>query len=347
MKSSKKGKTIIALYDDNIKYLTLKKNNYGFYVENYDFAKLEEGIIKNGEVLKVDFLKKILLKIAKKIDTKSIDLILPHDYFLFDLHSIKKEGKKKFKKLFKKYIKENIGKISWAKTHSYEYDIFEREKEIKVLFRGLTQNVYSPYEHVFKKSGLKINSIQSDLVSFAHLFPKDKKISQISVGKNQTHVLEYKNGIYLSDKKFNVSYNQFLKDIKKNIKLSDTDAKKIFSQYGVLETHKDPKVLSRIERSLSPLLNFLKERQGEFQRKGKNNELIPRQRNSIFIHFENTPIKGFSNRIKKLLKNNVYDMCVLELKGNYTFQDVLSLHKKDSYLYEALIARALLLMKDK
>ena len=347
MKSSQKGKTVIALYDDGIKYLSLKKNNYGFYVENYDSTKLEKGIIENGEVLKADFLKKILLKVAKKIDTKSIDLILPHDYFLFDLHTVKKDGKKKFKKLFKKYIKENIGKISWAKTHSYEYDVFEGEKETKVLFRALTRDAYSSYEHVFKKSGLKINSIQSDIVSFSYLFPNDQRVSQIFVGKNQTYVLEYRNGIYISDKKFDVSYNQFLKDIKKNINVSDIQTEKIFSQYGVLKTHKDAKVLARMERSLSPLFNFLKKSQGESRLRGKSNELKVKQKNSVFVHFEYTPIKGLSNRIKKLLKNDVYDMCILELKGDYTFQDVLSLHKKDSYQYESLIARALLLMKDR
>jgi Tfp pilus assembly PilM family ATPase len=61
-----KSKTIISLHDNKIQYLTLAKNEYGFYVENYDSAELSDGIMKNGEILKAEFLSKILSKIQKK-----------------------------------------------------------------------------------------------------------------------------------------------------------------------------------------------------------------------------------------------------------------------------------------
>lgn len=321
------SRTVIALYDDKIQYLTLSKNNYGFYVQNYDSAELEEGIIKNGEVLRVDFLKKILSKISKKIDTKNIDLILPHDYFLFDLHSIEKKGKKSNEKILKAYLKDEKTKIKWAKTHSYEYDIFERDNILKVLFRGLPHDIYHSYEYVFKKSGFKIKSIQSEIVSFSSILPQDKRVSQIFVKKNCSHLLEYKEGIYVSDKKFNLSYKQFTQDIKKNINISEEEAKKILSQYGVLKAHKDKKVLTRIERSLNPLYDFLRKRK-------------IKEKSSIYIHFSNEPIKGFSDRIKRFLKIDIYDMCVLK-SDYYSFQDVLTLHKNESYQYEPLIARAL------
>ncbi len=333
MKSSKIEKTIIALYDDKIQYLTLARSKEGFFVKNYDSAKLEKGIIENGYILRADFLKNILLKIAKKINTQAIDLLIPHKYFLFDTHTLKKEGSKNPKKLLKKYLKEHTEKISWAHTHSYEYDFFESQKTLKVLFRAIPQEMYSSHEHAFKKSGLKIHSIHSQMVSYAHIFPKNERISQIFVDETETTLLEYKDGIYISDKKFNVSYQQFITDIKKNVKLSELESQKILNKYGVLKNHPDMKVLARIERSMNPLLDFLRKRQ-------------IKETSSIYVIFSNTPIRGFSDRIKRLVKSNIYDFCILKTK-KYHFQEILSLHKKESYQYESLIARALSLFDKK
>lgn len=328
----KKNKTIIALYDNKIQYITLAKNSYGFYIQDYDSAALEPGIIKNGEILKADFLKKIISKISQKIKTKSIDLILPHDYFLFDLHTVQNKKQKNKKILFKKYIKENKGKISWRASHVYEYELFDEENELKILFRTLPQEIYSSYKYVFEKAGLSINSLQSDIVAFSDLLAKDKRLTQIFVSDMSTHVLEYKDGIYISDKKFNFSYTQLITDIKKNIHTSDDEAQDILEKYGVLRTHKDTKVLRKIERSMTPLFDFLRQR----KIKGKS---------TLYVHFSKTPIKGFSDRIRKILKLDVVDLCVL-CSSQYTFQDVLTLHKKDSYEYEALIARGVSLFEN-
>jgi Tfp pilus assembly PilM family ATPase len=322
-----KGKTIISLHDDKIQYLTLAKNEYGFYVENYDSAELSDGIIKNGEILKAEFLSKILSKIQKKINTKHMQLILPHSYFLFDLHNIKdkKEKIKNKKRFIKKYLKENINKLSWVTTHSYEYDFFEKGKKVSILFRALQQDMYRSYEHVFKKAGFSIDSIHSELVSYSDFFKKEKKVTQIFVDNKSTYVLSYSDGVFMSEKKFNFSYNVCFDNIRKNTKGSEEYVKKILEKYGVLKTH-DKEVLRSIEKSMMPVFSYLK-------KKNIKDE-------NVFVHFRNQPIKGFSDRLRKLLKSDVYDLCVL-CSAKYTFQDVLSIHKRDSYEYEPLIARAL------
>ena len=43
----------------------MAKNKYGFYIEKYDNAEIEVGVISGGEILRADFLKKILQKISK------------------------------------------------------------------------------------------------------------------------------------------------------------------------------------------------------------------------------------------------------------------------------------------
>lgn len=327
IKRKQRDKVVISLNDKKIKYLTLSKNDYGFYIKNYDSADLDDGVIVRGEVLKAEFLSKILKKISKKINVKSIDLILPHEYFLFDLHIVKKEKKKSNKKILKKYLNKNKYNISWASTHSYEYDLFDREDNVKALFRAIPNAVNSSYQHVFKKSGMKINSIQSEIVSFSDLLYRNENSNQIFVDSDHTYLLEYKDGVFVSDERFDVSYDQFINDIKKNIKVSDNEAKKILAKYGTLRTHKDEKVLNGIERSMGPILSFL-----------KKDRL--KKKNPIYVHFSNTPILGFSDKMRKVLKMDIYDLCVFCSSKN-TFQDVLTLHKKDSYEYEPLITRAL------
>ena len=71
MITSEKTKTVISLSDHEIRYVTIAKNKKGFYIKKFDSAELEEGIIKDGEILKADFLRKILLNIAKKINISS------------------------------------------------------------------------------------------------------------------------------------------------------------------------------------------------------------------------------------------------------------------------------------
>ncbi len=327
MFTSNKSRTVIALYDKKIQYLTLARNEYGFYIQKCDSAILEDQVIKNGEVLKADYLKKIVVNIAKKINTRSIDVIVPHDYFLFDLHTIKKEGTLSQKKLIKQYLKKERSNISWSQTHFFEYEVFEAKDSLKVLFRALPREIYLSYEYIFNKAGLKINSVHSEIIAFQDLLPADIRMSQMYVTEKSTYLLEYKNGMYISDKKFNLSYRQLTQDIKKNVDISEEEARKILSNYGVLPTHRDEKVLTRIERSMNPLFDFIK------QRKIK-------EKLSLYVHFNDIPIKGLTNKLKKMFSFDVIDLSALNVRG-YDFQDVLTLHKKESYSYEPLIARAL------
>jgi len=327
MITSEKTKTVISLSDHEIRYVTIAKNKKGFYIKKFDSAELEEGIIKDGEILKADFLRKILLNIAKKINSEVINLLLPHHHFSFDTHTINKEEGLTNLKLFKKYIKEQKKNIPWAATHSYEYELFENEKQISILFSTLRRETYSAYDFIFKKVGLKINSVSSDILAFSPLLSQTERVTQIYVDQDYSYVIEYKNGLYMNDRKFQLSRNQLLDDIKKNIQINDVEAKKILEQYGVLRTHKDSKVLARMERSMSPLFEFITKRK-------------IKEKSSVVVHFSDTPILGFVDKVSKITKTDVSALCSLK-SPMFPFHEVITLHKKKSYVYEPLVARAL------
>ena len=333
MYKSQKNRMVISLSDEKIYYLILTKDEHGFYISSYDFAQLDEGILKNGEILKADFLHKVLQRISKKISSRSIDLLLPHHLFLFDFIRLKDVKKGKEKKALQEYLQKNIETISWAKSHSYEYDFQREGNDVNILMRELPQEIYFSYAHIFKKAGFQIHSIQSELLAFSHLFSQENTSSQIFVDENHTYVLDYKQGLFKFAKKFNVSYAQFISDIKKYVELSDEKVAHIFQNYGILETHRDERVFKKMKRSMEPLIHFL--------RKKKMDE-----HHYLYLHFRKVPIKGFSLMLKRQFPHHIHDVCVL-CYPQYPFHEVLSLHKKESYPYEPLIARALELFHNK
>ncbi len=323
--------TVILLRDDVVAYLRLAQNKEGFYVYDYDRANLEPGVIKNGEILRADFLQKILFKVHKKIQVKDIHLIIPHEHFGFDTHSFKRDLRKKIQKQISLYLKKNKSTISWAKTHGYEYQTFFNEKDVTLFFRTLPHEMHETYSFVFKKAGFNLKSIQSDNLSFNILLPKEGFVSQLYVGLDKTYLIDYKDGVYLGEKIFDFSYHKLILDIQKGVSVSSQEARKILEKYGILRIHPDKKVYRDLCHDLTPIISFLKKRNNNEKRK-------------LFIHEADFPISGLIQHLRLALPLSIHEFSFHEHE-EYPFHEVLDLHKKESYFYEPLISYALSFFK--
>ncbi len=319
--------TTLFLRDDLVAYVSVAKDAEGFFISDYDRAELEPGVIERGEILKADFLQKILFKIRKKIGTKDIHLILPHEHFGFDTHSFKRESKKDVSKQVQNYLKKNKSKISWAKTHGYEYDVLFDEKNIRLLFRTLPHEMHETYRYLFEKAGFHILSIQSQHLALRTLLPQKGFVSQLSVGVEKSYLINYKDGLYQDEKVFDFSYQGLLSSIQKYVSVSQTEAESILQKYGVLQIHPEPKVYSALQRKLDPILSLLKKKKKKDQRQ-------------LFVHEINFQIPGLSLLLGRVLPFSVREFSFHE-NPEYPFHEVLSLHKKESYFYEPLIAHSL------
>jgi hypothetical protein len=113
----------------------------------------------------------------------------------------------------------------------------------------------------------------------------------------------------------------------KNVSLDQGSALGILKKYGVLRTHKDEQVYKRLIRSLTPLLDFFKKRKVKTAA-------------DIFVLYKEIPIPGFADTISHVAGSHVKDLDIFGFEG-YTFQDILQLHKNDSYRYQSHIAQAL------
>lgn len=321
------SKTVICITDSTVSYLTLKKNQHGFFVDAHQEVALVEGAIVRGEILMADFLYKILKKISSRIENKNIDIILAHEYFLCqdaDLSGISE--KQALKKRVTQYLKELSDKYAWQKTHVCEFSYHNYNKKQNVLFTCLPRDIHSSYTHILQKAGFNVQSIGSDILAFDHVVPKDRT-SLITISDDGVRMAEFKNGIFSSYKKFQVSYNILTQDIAKSLNIDELAARKILEEYGVLRAHKDEKVYKRLMRSLSPLLEFLSKRK-------------IKDRSYLRIVFNHLPIPGVVDILKKTIHSDVAELDILRTE-KYSFQDILSLHRDESYAYQAHIAQAL------
>lgn len=323
--SSKKSKTVIKISDNELSFLTLSKNNYGFFIENHDSIVLPAGIIRRGEILKADIFSTMLKKIKKQIQNNDIDILIPHEHFIFHDGELETENKKQpIKKRVKNYFLKRIESDPWQKTHVCEFQLHHSEKKDLVSFNCLPKEIQKSYVHVCKKSGLNMTSINSDILSFGQIVNTG---SLLYIDHLSSRVVEFKNGMYVNHKTFELSYKKLTEDIMKNISLTQKEALELLSKYGLLRTHPDEKVYKRIIRATNPLLDFFK--------KSKSKSV-----SDIFILYGDIFIPGMADSISQSIKKTVTEINIFK-HPKYTFEDILSLHKKDSYKYQPHIAQAL------
>lgn len=327
--SQKQSKTVIRISDEELSFLSLSKNKNGFFVENYDAIILPPGIIERGEILKADIFSTMLKKIRKQIQNNNIDILLPHESFLFHDGELEPETKKQpIKKRIKNYFSKRMESDPWQKTHVCESQLHYSENKDLISFNCLPKEVQNSYIHICKKSGLNVVSIHSDVLSFGHIIETG---SLLYIDHFASRIIEFKNGMYISHKTFELSYKKIAEDIMKNISLSKEKALELISKYGLLRTHSDEKVYKRIIRTTNPLLDFFK--------KSKS-----KSTSNVFIAYGDIAIPGLADSISQVVKKNVTDVNIFK-QPQYMFQDFLSLHKKDSYKYQPHIAQALLMWK--
>ncbi len=333
MSKKENVQSIILLRDDVVAYLSLGRDDEGFFVVDFEKAELEPGVIEKGEILKADFLQKVLFAIRKKLKTKHIHLLLPHAYFEFDTYRFLRDPAQKLTKQIDAFLEKKKPSISWAETHSYEYEVFPDDKNIQLLFRTLRHDLYLGYQFLFRKAGFLIDSVHSDKCAFESFLPPEGRASQIIFGKKRTHLIEYKDGRYLSENIFNISYDQLIAGIKKELGVDDLQAQGILQRYGLLRSHPEKKLYTRLQRMMRPLVDFLGKQKHKQDRK-------------ISVYGADFPVPGFVQQLQQVLPLSIEYISFHE-HPSFPFHEVLSLHKKDSYFYEPLIARALSLFTKK
>jgi len=326
--SRKKTKTVIRISDNSISVLTLGYNQANkLDVLYHEDLGIPAGIIVSGEILKLEVLAQILKKIKSKIGNTSVDVLLPHEHFHCSQISLDPVDKKTaLKKRVKDYFQTKTKNEPWHKTHACEFQHYPEAGEGIVLFRCLPKEAYKSYLEVFKRAGLVLSALNSDILAFDHLLGAERT-SLVHIQGQQTQIADFKKKVHVGLKKFELSYSYLIDDILRNIDMKRGDAKKILEKYGALRSHRDPIVYKRLLRSFSPLVDFLKRRktQGAFR---------------ILVVFGLFPLPGFADHIRRYINVPMQELNLF-LDFGYDFVEVPGIHKKHTYRYQAHIAQAL------
>ena len=334
MFSSKKNFVQVSIYIDDsiIRYLVLNKDENGFFVEHHDEAFLPQGVIVKGEILKAQVLLGILKKIQEKVTKKLTEmskpqysLLLKNDYFLnTQLELPGYSGGKNLTKQLKKFLSKHREDYSWFKDHNYRSH-FDKETS-KVYIQALPIEVYKSYQMLLTQAGMDPVSIYSDLYATEYLLDTQETAVVVVIGEDVSRVVEYRNNHYLSDQKFQVSYQKFTSDIIKNLGIKEDEARDIVRTYGVSRAHRDQKVYQHIMRSITPLVDFLRKRKTITQ-------------TPVCLWYLDTPVLGMADLLQKRLKTQVHKIDPLR-HDTYFFHDIISLHRDDSHRYSLLLAHA-------
>ncbi|MCA9351444.1 hypothetical protein KC929_01550 [Patescibacteria group bacterium] len=323
MTTKKASRTVVLITDTHIAYLTLANNGRGFFVVAHDWSPLPEGVVVRGEILKAEVLKKILEKIAKKVQVKKVDLILPHEYFFTTSVSLG-EGRGTLEKRLAKIARDQD--LAWYRTHHIELYPYKENDKDQALCVGLPKEVASSYRHVFARAGLEVLSFQSHYLAFGPIVPKGR-VSQVIVGETSTEIVEFKDGIYQSSKTFASSYRDFIESVVDVLSITEPKAREIFARYGVLRAHRDERVYRKVTKSMSPVIEFITQRG-------------MKEGSSLVVTFLDLPIRGYVDALGKVVGDAAGELYVIK-HPRYQFQDVLTLHRDDSYRYQPLIAQAM------
>lgn len=334
MAQKKTNKTVIAMSDTSLSYITLQKNAEGYDVVDYAETSLPKGVVERGEILKAEFLTKALEKIKQKISYPVVDVIIPHEYFTCkNIPLVKTQKKLSLKDRVLHYFTQQDSSEEWQQTHVCEFsETSANGKDDTALLRCLPQDMYRSYDYVLTQAGLTMQAISSEILTYDHVILGDR-VLLISLQEKYCLVAEFKNGIYTSLKKFQVSYDQFKQDIKRNVSIGELEAEKILKKYGILRTHKDEKVYRRLLQSMSPLLDYISKRKTSDQY-------------TIWVTFNEKPIAGFVDIIAQASGAESQELDIIKTEY-YPFTDVLSLHRNESYRFAPLIAQALKMWKKK
>jgi Tfp pilus assembly PilM family ATPase len=331
--STKKVSVVVSISTNHISYVIVDKDSDGFFVVHYEEAVLPEGIIEKGEILKAEALTNILKKIRSTISEHvpskrkvEYSLLLPHHYFRYEAIPLTLSPEEKNRKEYvQQFLKDNSDTYPWVTNHSYTFHYSQEAQELYIS--ALNNDMYSSYRSVFQTAGYVDVNIESSTTACGILLNDQPLASLVLFGEDFSYLIGYRNGHRVSSQKFEISYQRFVSDIVRGLRIEPSVARKIISDYGVSRAHKDSKVYTQLMRSLTPLLDLLRKK-----------KIV--SKHPLHVWYLNTPIIAMEEVIEKRVGIEVKELHPLNIP-THNFHEVLTMHKDESYRYSLLLAYAM------
>lgn len=308
----KNQKSVIFLSDTKIKYVSLSRIGKKYHIEKNEQADIKSGVMKNAEVLEMEFLSQILTRIQENLGVRHVDVLLPHRFFEHKKISldIRYGSERKMKQAFYAYVTKRAEDYPWITTHSFELMFYKTETGVDVHVQMLNQENYRALVYAFEKAGFTIGAIHSEDFSFTHVFSDDKKTLHIRVFDDVTRLSLFDRGIHVSDTDIDFSYRGLEHIYKKNA-IPEDQVRNMMYTHGFLSTYEDQSVYRAVSQSMTSLLLLLKKHVIDID--------------DVQVSFESQVIPGFVDTLKKSFHTSIQLVDPTHFP-KYLFSNIRSIH---------------------
>ncbi len=256
----------LDISDLSLKLVKLKKTKKKYRIEAFSETSLSKGIIKRGEVKKVDSLAEAIKKLVsrtKKLKTKYVVASLPEEKSFVQVISLPKMSKEEAKKAVffeaENYIPFPLDKV-YLDSQVVPSLRQNQKSQMEVLLVALPKATVDPYFFALKKAGLAPLALEVESQSIARALIKNETSSLpyllIDIGATRTTFVLFGGKSIRFTASIPISSTLFTKAIAKTLKIDMQKAEKLKIKHGLKGNKKEGK---EIFDALVPILTDLKE----------------------------------------------------------------------------------------
>ena len=281
----------LDISDLSLKLVKLKKAKKKYKIEVFSETSLPKGIIKRGEIKKVDSLAeaiKIFVSKAKKLKTKYIVASLPEEKSFVQVISLPKMSEEEARKAVffeaENYIPFPLEKV-YLDSQVVPSLRQNQKSKMEVLLVALPKATVDPYFLALKKAGLQPLALEVESQSIVRALIKNETslvpCLLIDIGATRTTFVLFGGKSIRFTASIPISSTLFTKAIAKTLKIDMQKAEKLKIKYGLKGNNKEGK---EVFDALIPILTDLKEqinRYVDFYHSHISHEYLPQDGSSV------------------------------------------------------------------
>ena len=236
----------LDISDLSLKIISLKKRGKFLNLDSFGEAKIEPGIIKEGEIKNEEALAKIIkeaiLKLKRgKIKTRYVVASLPEEKAFLQVIQLPTMKEEELKKAVifeaENYIPLPIDEVYL--DFQVVKPVYNHLDHIDILIAALPKKTVDPYLNSIKKAGLQLKSFEIESQAISRAMVKNElspfPILLIDFGATRTSFIIFSGYSLRFTASIPVSSQKFTEAISKTLKIDLAEAEKLKIKYGIEE----------------------------------------------------------------------------------------------------------------
>jgi len=354
----------LDISDISLKIVKLKKEGQFFDLASYIEVPLKPGIVKKGEIKKIDELAEIIKKSTREVKgdrlaTKNVIVSLPEEKAFLQVIQMPRLPEEDLKSAII-FEAENYVPLPIEEVH-LDYQIINpvvnHLDHLDVLIAAFPRKIIEDYVSCLKKAGLKPTVFEIESLAIARALIKDGKTSRptllIDFGATRTGFIIFSGYSLMFTFSIPVSSQNFTEVISRTLKISLPEAEKLKVKYGLENKTKNggKEIFEALIPSLTDLTEQIKKYLEYYQEHATHEHLPPNGKGieKIVICGGGAKLKGLAEFLSSQLNLTVEigNPWINILPPNVQPQkEILIYEKEESLEYTTVLGLALRGVRD-